>query len=64
MARSDAVSAVTGEIFREGWSKVRGSMQGLGQKRPQMVRAAKGHRSAVFKPVRSGGCQTKKELTN
>ena len=64
MARNDAVSAVTGEIFREGWSKVRGSMQGLGQKRPQMVRAAKGHRSAVFKPVRSGGCQTKKELTN
>ena len=64
MAKSNAVSAVTGEIFREGWSKVRGSMQGLGQKRPQMVRAAKGHRAAVFKPVRSGGCQTKKELSN
>lgn len=64
MARSDAVAAVTGEIFREGWSKVRGSMQGLGQKRPQMVRAANGHRAAVFKPVRSGGCQTKKELSN
>lgn len=64
MAKNNAVSAVTGEIFREGWSKVRGSMQGLGQKRPQMVRAAKGHRAAVFKPIRSGGCSTKAELTN
>lgn len=64
MARNDAVTAVTGEIFREGWSRVRGSMQGLGEKRAQMTRAAKGHRAAVFKPIRSGGCHTKGQLSN
>ena len=31
MQRNDAVTAVTGEIFREGWSKVRGSMRGWAQ---------------------------------
>ena len=64
MQRNDAVTAVTGEIFREGWSKVRGSMQGLGTKRSQMVRAAKGHRAAVFKAIKSGGCHTKAQLSN
>ncbi|MEN8841235.1 MAG: relaxase/mobilization nuclease domain-containing protein [Octadecabacter sp.] len=64
MQRNDAVTAVTGEIFREGWSKVRGSMQGLGAKRSQMVRAAKGHRAAVFKAIKSGGCHTKAQLSN
>ena len=24
-----AVDAVTGEVFRDGWSRIRGSMQGL-----------------------------------
>ena len=62
MARTDAVSAVTGEVFREGWSKVRGSTQGLGQKQRQMVRAARGHRSAVFKAIRGGGTHTKAQL--
>jgi hypothetical protein len=62
MVRSDAVSSVTGEIFSEGWSRVRGSMQGLGSKRQQMTRAAKGHRAAVFKAIKSGGCETKKQL--
>jgi type IV secretion system T-DNA border endonuclease VirD2 len=64
MAKSDAVSAVTGEIFREGWSRVRGSTQGLGEKRKQMTRAAKGHRAAVFKAIRSGGTHTKGQLSN
>lgn len=64
MVRSDAVQAVTGEIFREGWSRVRGSTQGLGQKRQQMVRAAFGHRAAVFKAIRQGGTHTKGQLTN
>lgn len=64
MQRNDAVTAVTGEIFREGWSKVRGSMQGLGAKRSQMVRAAKGHRAVVFKAIKSGGCHTKAQLSN
>lgn len=64
MGRSDAVSAVTGEIFREGWSRVKGSMQGLGQRRQQMVRAAYGHRAAVFKAIRQGGTHTKGQLSN
>jgi hypothetical protein len=64
MQRNNAVTAVTGEIFRDGWSKVRGSMQGLGTKRSQMVRAAKGHRAAVFKAIKSGGCHTKAQLSN
>ena len=62
MARSDAVTAVTGEVFREGWSKVRGSTQGLGSKQRQMVRAARGHRAAVFKAIRGGGTHTKAQL--
>ena len=64
MARNDAVQSVTGEIFREGWSRVRGSMQGLNAKKPQMIRAAKGHRAAVFKAIKSGGTHTKAELSN
>ncbi|WP_299615609.1 relaxase/mobilization nuclease domain-containing protein [uncultured Tateyamaria sp.] len=64
MPRSDAVTLVTGEIFREGWSRIRGSMQGLGSRRAQMVRAAYGHRAAVFKPIRSGGTHTKAQLQN
>jgi hypothetical protein len=39
-------------------------MQGLGSKQPQMVRAAKGHRAAVFKAIKSGGTHTKAELSN
>lgn len=63
MIRNDAVAAVTGEIFHEGWSRVRGSRQGLGAKRTQMVRAARGHRAAVFKAIRGGGTHTKAQLT-
>jgi len=64
MAKSNAVAQVTGELFEDGWSKVRGSMQGLGAKRKQMVRAARGGRSAVFKAIRSGGTHTKGQLAN
>lgn len=64
MARNDAVQSVTGEIFREGWSRVRGSMQGLHAKKPQMIRAANGHRAAVFKAIKSGGTHTKAELSS
>lgn len=64
MVRNDAVTAVTGELFEKGWSRVRGSMQGVGQKQRQMTRAAAGNRAAVFKAIRSGGCSTKGQLSN
>jgi type IV secretion system T-DNA border endonuclease VirD2 len=60
-----AVDAVTGEVFRDGWSRIRGSMQGLHvSKQKQMVRAAAGHRAAVFKAIRGGGTQNKSQLAN
>jgi len=60
-----AVGAVTGEIFEDGWSRIRGSMQGLHvSKQKQMVRAAAGHRAAVFKAIRGGGTHTKSQLSN
>ncbi|PTA97651.1 MULTISPECIES: relaxase/mobilization nuclease domain-containing protein [unclassified Sulfitobacter] len=60
-----AVDAVTGEVFRDGWSRIRGSMQGLyASKQKQMVRAAAGHRAAVFKAIRSGGTHNKSQLAN
>lgn len=64
MARSNAVAAISGQLFEDGWSKLRGSTQGLHQKRQQMVRAAGGHRSAVFKAIRSGGTHTRAQLSN
>ncbi|MFG6626575.1 relaxase/mobilization nuclease domain-containing protein [Sulfitobacter sp. 1A12056] len=65
MRLNDAVHAVTGEVFRDGWSRVRGSMQGLHvAKQTQLVRAAAGHRPAVFKAIRSGGTHTKSQLAN
>jgi type IV secretion system T-DNA border endonuclease VirD2 len=60
-----AVDAVTGEVFRDGWSRIRGSMQGLHvSKQKQMVRAAAGHRAAVFKAIRGGGTHSKSQLAN
>ena len=60
-----AVDAVTGEVFRDGWSRIRGSMQGLfASKQKQMVRAGAGHRAAVFKAIRSGGTHNKSQLAN
>lgn len=65
MRLNDAVGAVTGEIFEDGWSRIRGSMQGLyASKKKQMVRAAAGHRAAVFKAIRGGGTHTKSQLSN
>ena len=65
MRLNDAVDAVTGEVFRDGWSRIRGSMQGLyASKQKQMVRAAAGHRAAVFKAIRGGGTHTKSQLAN
>ncbi|GIT88729.1 relaxase/mobilization nuclease domain-containing protein [Roseobacter sp. OBYS 0001] len=60
-----AVHDVTGEVFREGWSRIRGSMQGLHvKKQRQLIRAAAGHRAAVFKAIRGGGTHSKSELSN
>ena len=65
MRLNDAVHDVTGEIFRDGWSRIRGSMQGLQASRQrQLVRAAAGHRAAVFKAIRGGGTHTKSQLAN
>jgi len=65
MRLNDAVHAVTGEVFRDGWSRVRGSMQGLHVARQtQLTRAAAGHRPAVFKAIRGGGTHTKSQLAN
>ncbi|MFV1590634.1 relaxase/mobilization nuclease domain-containing protein [Phaeobacter sp. JH20_39] len=65
MRLNDAAHAVTGEVFRDGWSRIRGSMQGLHvAKQSQLVRAAAGHRPAVFKAIRGGGTHTKSQLTN
>ena len=59
MRLNDAVHAVTGEVFRDGWSRVRGSMQGLhAAKQTQLMRAAAGHRPAVFKAIRGGTYQS------
>ena len=65
MRLNDAVHTVTGEVFRDGWSRVRGSMQGLHvAKQKQLMRAAAGHRPAVFKAIRGGGAHTKSQLAN
>lgn len=65
MRLNDAVHTVTGEVFRDGWSRIRGSMQGLHvAKQSQLSRAAAGHRPAVFKAIRGGGTHTKSQLAN
>jgi type IV secretion system T-DNA border endonuclease VirD2 len=65
LARNSAVEAVTGEIFREGWDRIRGSMQGLNSKKhAQLYRAARGHRAAVFKAIKNGGTHNKGQLSN
>ena len=62
MARADAVRAVNPALFDRGWSKVSGSASGGLGKRAQMVRAARGHSPAIFKPIRQGGCHTGAQL--
>ena len=65
MRLNDAVHDVTGEVFRDGWSRIWGSMQGLHvAKQRQLIRAAAGHRAAVFKAIRGGGTHTKSQLAN
>ena len=65
MPLNDAVDAVTGEVFRDGWSRIWGSMQGLHvAKQKQLIRAAAGHRAAVFKAIRGGSTHSKSELSN
>ena len=62
MARADAVRAINPALFDRGWSKVSGSASGGFGKRAQMVRAARGHSPAIFKPIRQGGCHTGAQL--
>lgn len=62
MARADAVRAVNPALFDRGWSKVSGSASGGIGRRAQMVRAARGHAPAIFKPIRQGGCHTGAQL--
>ena len=62
MARVDAVRAINPKLFDRGWSKVSGSASGGIGRRAQMVRAARGHAPAIFKPIRQGGCHTGAQL--
>ncbi|NVK58341.1 MAG: relaxase/mobilization nuclease domain-containing protein [Alteromonadaceae bacterium] len=62
MARSNAVSAVTGELFRDGWSKISGA-GAQARRNNQVTRAARGHSPAIFKPVKEGGCRTRSQLS-
>ncbi len=69
-------SGPAAELFGEGWTRIRGrgSVSGrtsrLSGQRPsarisraaQMIRAAQGHRAAVFKFIRKGGCHTGSQL--
>lgn len=69
MTRRNAITAVTGQIFEEGWT-------GKGRARPDrrvsvnmnrsrnMARAAQGHRAAFFKMVRGGGTKTAGQLAD
>ncbi|WP_299483245.1 relaxase/mobilization nuclease domain-containing protein [uncultured Paracoccus sp.] len=61
MARSEALRTVNPALFDRGWNKISGSANGIG-KRAQMVRAARGHSPAIFKPIRQGGCHTGAQL--
>ena len=58
---SAAVDAVSGPVLEKGWSRIRGSSQGLDRQR-QMTRAAVRHFPAIFKPIKSGGCHTRAQL--
>jgi len=61
MARVEAMRAVNPALFDRGWSKISGFASGIGR-RAQMVRAARGHSPAIFKPIRQGGCHTGAQL--
>ena len=61
MARTDGARGAGPALFDRDWSRVSGSWQGLA-KGAQMVRAARGHSPAIFKPISKGGCHTGAQL--
>jgi type IV secretion system T-DNA border endonuclease VirD2 len=61
MARTDGVRGAGPALFDRDWSRVSGSWQGLA-KGAQMVRAARGYSTAIFKPISKGGCHTGAQL--
>lgn len=61
MARTDGARGAGPALFDRDWSRVSGSWQGL-SKGAQMVRAARGHSPAIFKPISKGGCHTGAQL--
>ena len=61
MARTDGARRAGPALFDRDWSRVSGSWQGLA-KGAQMVRAARGHSPAIFKPISKGGCHTGAQL--
>lgn len=61
MGRVNAVTAVTGRLFEEGWGKV-GRGRSIGHAR-HMARAAQGASPAVFKMIRTGGCSSPGQLS-
>jgi len=60
MARNEASGVGLG-LFDRDWSRVSGSWQRLARN-AQMVRAARGHSPAIFKPISKGGCHTGVQL--
>jgi len=61
MTRSSGPRGIGPNLFDRDWSRVSGSWQGLA-KNAQMVRAARGHSPAIFKPISKGGCHTGTQL--
>lgn len=62
MQRRDAVAAVTGRLFEDGWGRV-GRSRNLGAAR-HMARAAQGASPAFFKLIRTGGCSSREQLAS
>lgn len=62
MQRRDAVAAVTGRLFEDGWGTV-GRSRNLGAAR-HMARAAQGASPAFFKLIRTGGCSSREQLAS
>lgn len=60
MARRDAVEAVTGRLFEDGWGRI-GRGRALANVR-HMARAAQGASPAFFKLIRTGGCASRGQL--
>ena len=60
MARLDAVEAVTGRLFEDGWGRI-GPGRALANVR-HLARAAQGASPAFFKLIRTGGCASRGQL--